>query len=206
MTHINKSSLGSSIIFFECKGVPRPAKNPSELNVSLNWMSVNKINNYIQHCLESILPFIHWVLKPNTENTMLPPVPPTAKFYLLVSLLPPTADRHNYNCGSILSKICSSKRYLKEVNHSGSILTLPIKEQWVHLLKVSRYLLVLKEHSTLTAFSLLDFYFFPQIRRTGLGLARDRNVKPGSSGTILISWFSAPGPPLVLHKHTQSSF
>lgn len=123
------------------------------------------------------------------------PLPPPVKFYLLISLLPPTAEV-NYNCGSILSKIYSTKRYLKEDNHSGSIFTLLIKEQQVHLLKISRYLLVLREYSPLTVFFLfLLFIPLPQIQRIQLGSARERNVKCATgnySGLFVSSPFGSP--------------
>ena len=135
-------------------------------------MSINKINKYIKHSLKSTLLFIHWVLKSNTEKTTVPPLPPPVKFYLLISLLPPTAEV-NYNCGSILSKTYPTKRYLKEDNHSGSIFTLLITGQWVHLLKVSRYLLALRGHSPLTVIiSPLALYSCPPNPKHSDGVSR----------------------------------
>ena len=61
---------GVSNDFFKSERGPKTNKKPTELNNSLNWiMSVNKINKYIKHSLKSILLFIHWVRKPNAENT-----------------------------------------------------------------------------------------------------------------------------------------
>lgn len=167
-------------------------------------MSINKINTYIQHSLKSILLFMHWVLKPNTENTTLPPLPPAVKFYLLISLLPCSAEV-NYNCGSILSKIYSTKRHLKEDNHLGSIFTLLIKEQRVHLLKVSRYLPVLMEHSPVTAFLSLDFFphsWYPkELRRSPEG----RGMSNLYLATIWISLFPSPTSSGSSYAHKGSS-
>lgn len=90
-------------------------------------MSINKINKYIKHSLKSILLCIHRVPKSNTEKSTLPPLSPPVKFYLLISLLLPTAEV-NYNCASILSNIYPTKRYLRENNHSSSIFTLKSNE------------------------------------------------------------------------------
>lgn len=145
--------------------------------------------------------FIHWVLKPNTEKNTLLPLPPPVKFYLLISLLPPTAEV-NYNCGSILSKIYSTKRYLKEDNHSGSIFTLLIKEQRVHLLKISRYLLVLREYSPLTVFlSSCSLFVSPKSKEFSWGQP-GRGMSNVQLGTILVSLFPAP---LVLLIYAQNS-
>lgn len=177
-------------------------KQHTELNNFLNWiMSINKINKYIKHSLKSILLFIHWVLKPNTEKTTLLPLPPAVKFYLLISLLPPTVEV-NYNCGSILSKIYSTKRYLKEDNHSGSIFTLLIKEQRVHLLKISKYLLVLREYSPLTVFfSSCSLFLSPKSKEFSWGQP-GRGMSNVQLGTILVSLLPAP---LVLLIHAQNS-
>lgn len=151
--------------------------------------------------LKSTLLFIHWVLKPNTENTTLPPLPPAVKFYLLISLLPCSAEV-NYNCGSILSKIYSTKRHLKQDNHLGSIFTLLIKEQRVHLLKVSRYLPVLMEHSPVTAFLSLDFSPVPDILRNSGWVWKGEGCQ-----TCIWQLFGSlcfhPQPPLVLLLHTR---
>lgn len=105
----------------------------------------------------------------------LSPLPPPVKFYLLISLLPPTAEV-NYNCGSILSKIYSTKRHLKEDNHSDSIYTLLIKEQWVNLLKVSR--ISLFEENTLPTLPFLFLLFLcPKSKELQLGLAREKMSK-----------------------------
>lgn len=139
--------------------------------------------------------FIPWVLKPNTENSTLPPLLPPVKFYLLISLLPPTAEV-NYNCGSILSKIYSTRRYLKEDNYSGSIFTLLIKEQWVHLLKVSRSLLLFKRTLSPDCFFTSQFLFFSP-KSKELGWDRPgRGTSKHVAGTILSPLFSAPGPSL----------
>ena len=159
------------------------------------------INTYIQHSLKSILLFMHWVLKPNTENTTLPPLSHAVKFYLLISLLPCSAEV-NYNCGSILSKIYSTKRHLKEDNHLGSIFTLLIKEQRVHLLKVSRYLPVLMEHSPVTAFLSLDFSPIPDILRNSGGVWKGEGCQT-CIWQLFGSLYFHPQPPLVLLMHTR---
>lgn len=139
--------------------------------------------------------FIPWVLKPNTENSTLPPLLPPVKFYLLISLLSPTAEV-NYNCGSILSKIYSTRRYLKEDNYSRSIFTLLIKEQWVHLLKVSRSLLLFKRTLSPDYFFTSQFLFFFR-KSKELGWDRPgRGTSKHAAGTILSPLFSAPGPSL----------